>query len=156
MKRIALAVAVLFLDMALFPNRPVFAFNPIVDLQQNTYWTIGEAAAAGTAVALKDNDSLGLHSGDLVGSMLASIAEYRMLSLWYGGNEIPQSTGGVKLVDTAKVGLNLGYFLTGFTNQPPALIKNLVFGPSVSYSLISTPRVFCPFFDVNYKFGSSK
>ena len=130
------------------------AFNLLTDIQQQTTFPIGQVAAAGTAVALKDNPSLNLHAGDLVVSALAEGVNYRMFSGWYGGNMIPNGVGGARLVDTAKIGLNLGYFLTGFTNQPPAVIKNLVFGPSVSYSLITTPRVFCPFFDINYSFGS--
>jgi hypothetical protein len=150
MKKTLLVIA---LNLSLGLN--AYAFNLWEDIQQNTKWTIGSVAAAGTAVALKDDDSLSLHAGDLVVSALASISEYRMLSLWYGGNEIPQGNGNTKLVDTAKIGLNLGYFLTGFVNQPPAVIKNLVFGPSVSYSLIVTPRVFVPFFDINYSFGGT-
>lgn len=143
-------MAAMFLGFTVPQN--VSAFNLWEDIQKETQWTLGSVAAAGTAVALKDEDSLGLHAGDLVASGLASISQYRMFSLWYGGNVIPNG-GDTRLVDTAKVGLNLGYFLTGFTNQPPALIKNLVIGPSISYSLIATPRVLIPFFDVNYKFS---
>lgn len=130
------------------------AFNLWHDLQQNTQWTLGSNAAAGTAVALKDNDTLGVKGGQYVASFLAQIAQYRFLSAWWGGNEIKQPDGTQKLFDTAKLGFNVAYLFTGFVNQPPDLIKRLVVGPSVTMSLFTTPHVIVPFFDVNYQFGA--
>lgn len=116
------------------------AFNLWQDIEQNTQWTLGNTASAGTAINLR--------SGDLSASALASISSYRMVSIWYGGTLINGN-----MTDTLKVGLNLSYFLKDFTNQPPDLIKNLVIGPSFAMSVISTPRVGTPFIDLNYKFG---
>ncbi len=121
------------------------AFNLIKDVEQQTTFPIGQAASAGTAVNLRN--------GTLAASFLGEIANYRMLSLWYGGTYVNARDNS--LTDTAKVGLNLGYFFGSFTNKPPALLMNLVIGPSFAMSLISTPRVGTPFFDVNYRFGGT-
>ena len=136
------------------PLRPLFAFNLWDDIKQQTQWTFGNAAAGGTAFALKSDDSLNLKTGDLVASALASISQYRFLSFWYGANQIPQPSGGPRLIDTAKLGFNLSYLFVNFANQPPELLKHLVIGPSLSYSIITTPRVFVPFFDLQYQFGA--
>jgi len=121
------------------------AFNLISDVEQHTTFPIGQTASAGTAVNLK--------TGALSASFLAEVANYRMLSLWYGGTYV--NTADANLTDTAKIGINIGYFLTGFANKPPAILTNLVIGPSYAMSLISTPRVGTPFFDINYKFGGT-
>jgi len=121
------------------------AFNLISDVEQQTTFPIGQTASAGTAVNLK--------TGALSASFLAEVANYRMLSLWYGGTYV--NTADANLTDTAKIGINIGYFLTGFANKPPAILTNLVIGPSYAMSLISTPRVGTPFFDINYKFGGT-
>ena len=123
----------------------VYAFNVVTDVEQNATFPIGQAASAGTAVNLK--------TGGLSASFLAEVANYRMLSLWYGGTYV--NSGDTSLTDTAKIGLNLGYFLRNFVHQPPALLANLVVGPSYAMSMISTPRVGTPFFDVNYRFGGT-
>ena len=122
-----------------------FAFNLWSDIKQQTTFPIGQAASAGTAVNLKD--------GSLSASALAEMANYRMFSAWYGGTLLDPSKGG--MTDTAKIGLNVGYFLTGFVNQPPLILRNLVVGPSVAMSLISTPRVATYLFDFNFRFGGS-
>lgn len=140
MKKILLVLAILLA----WPNRPVFAFNFVSDVEQNTTFPIGQAASAGTAVNLRN--------GSLSASALAEISNYRMLSLWYGGTMLDPSDG--KMTDTAKVGLNVGYFLTGFVNQPPLILRNLVVGPSIAMSLISTPRVATYLFDFNFRFGN--
>ena len=126
-------------------SRNAFAFNVITDIEQNTTFPIGQAASAGTAINLRN--------GDLAASALAEVSNYRMFSAWYGGTMVNPSNG--KMTDTAKIGLNIGYFLSGFTNRPPMLLTNLVIGPSFAMSLISTPRVGTPFFDVNYRFGGT-
>lgn len=132
-----------------------FAFNLWTDIEQNTQWTLGSSVQAGTAVAMRSDASTNVQAGQFVGSALASIADYRFLDLSAGGTFIPQPTGGLKALDTAKIGINLGYLLKGFTNQPPDVIKNLVFGPSLTTTLVSTPHVFIPFFDINYAWGGS-
>lgn len=129
--------------LALFLVSKVFAFNLITDIEQQTTFPIGQAASAGTAVNLK--------TGSLSASALAEIANYRMFSGWYGGTMLNPSDG--RMTDTAKIGLNVGYFLTGFVNQPPLILRNLVVGPSVACSLISTPRVATYLFDFNFRFG---
>jgi len=121
------------------------AFNLITDVQTQTQWTLGQIAAAGTSVDLKN--------GQYDASEFAQIANYRMLSGWYGGIEIPQGDGTVKLKDSAKLGLNLNYFFKGFVNQPPALLANLVIGPAIATNLVSSPRVVQYFVDINYQFG---
>ena len=120
-----------------------FSFNLWTDIQQQTTFPIGQAASAGTAVNLR--------TGSLSASALAELANYRMLSGWYGGTMLNPSDG--KMTDTAKIGLNVGYFLTGFVNQPPLILRNLVVGPSIAMSLISTPRVATYLFDFNFRFG---
>lgn len=138
-------ILALFCAITLWPNKPVFAFNLVTDVEEQTTFPIGQAASAGTAVNLRD--------GTLAASFLGEIANYRMLSAWYGGTYV--NAGDKSLTDTAKIGLNLGYFLTGFVNKPPALLSNLVVGPSFAMSLISTPRKGTPFLDINYRFGGT-
>lgn len=149
MKKLILALIVLS------TAKVSFAFNLWQDIQQNTQWTLGSNAAAGTAVALKTNDALGVQAGQYVPSFLAQITQYRFLSAWWGGNEIKQPDGTQKLFDTAKLGFNVAYVFNGFVNQPPDLIKRLVVGPSVTVNLLTTPHVFVPFVDINYQFGST-
>ena len=139
MNLIKVSMAVLLLSVN------AFAFNVITDIQQQTTFPVGQAASAGTAVNLRD--------GSLSASALAELVDYRMFSGWYGGTMLNPSDG--HLTDTAKIGLNVGYFLTGFVNQPPLILRNLVVGPSVACSLISTPRKATYLFDFNYKFGGT-
>lgn len=131
--------------ISLGPLRPAAAFNLITDIRQNTQWTLGNVAAAGT--------SINLRNGQYDASEFAQIASYRFLSAWYGGIEVPQGDNTVKLTDSFKIGLNLSYFGQYFTNKPPALLNNLVIGPAASYNIATTPRVFTPFVDINYQFG---
>lgn len=137
--KIALFTAIMISTLSL----SVQAFNLWTDIQRETTFPIGQAASAGTAVNLK--------TGSLSASALAELTNYRMLSGWYGGTMLNPSDG--KMTDTAKIGLNVGYFLTGFVNQPPLILRNLVVGPSIAMSLISTPRVATYLFDFNFRFG---
>lgn len=132
----------------------VWAFNLIQDIDAQTNWDVGKAVAAGTSLVLKDVDAVNAKNGQFIGSALAEIADYRFLSLWGGGTFIPQSDGSLKALDTGKIGINLAYFFKSFVNQPPAIISNLVIGPSLATSIVSQPRVLVPSIDVNYKFGS--
>lgn len=144
-----------FIVAAMFAQS-AFAFNLWEDVQQNTQWTLGSSVEAGTAVALRSDESLGLKAGQFTGSALASVSNYRMLNLAAGGTFIPQNNGNnLKATETVKVGLNLGYVFKGFANQPPALIKSLVIGPSISMPIWTTPHVVIPWFDINYAFGGS-
>jgi hypothetical protein len=133
------------LAIALLSGR-AFSFNLWHDIQQQTQWTLGENAAAGTSLDLKN--------GQFDGSEFAGIASYRFLSGWYGGIDIPQSDKTVKFTDALKIGFNLNYFMTGFVNKPPEFLQRLVIGPAIACSIISSPRVVNYFLDVNYVFGS--
>ena len=143
--RIPWFIIALAVMAVIYGTQRAFAFNLITDVEQQTTFPIGQSASAGTAVNLKN--------GKLSASALAEVSNYRMFSLWYGGTLLDPSNGG--LTDTAKVGLNLGYFLSSFSNKPPAILMNLVVGPSVAYSIISTPRVATYLFDVNMRFGNN-
>lgn len=143
--RIPWLVIALALMATIYGAEKAFSFDLIADIQKETTFPIGQAASAGTAVNLKN--------GSLSASALAELANYRMFSAWYGGTLLNPSDGG--MTDTAKVGFNVGYFLTGFTNQPPLLLRNLVVGPSVAWSLISTPRKATYLFDFNFRFGGT-
>lgn len=134
---------------------PVHAFNLIQDIDKNTQWTLGSSVNAGTSIVLRHDDSVNARAGQFVGSALASVANYRMLNLSAGGTFIPQPGGDLKALDTAKVGLNLAYVFQNFANQPPAIIKNLVVGPALATSIVTTPHVVIPTFDINYAFGGT-
>ncbi len=126
--------------------RPVSAFNLWSDIQQNTYWTLGENAAAGTAVDVTN--------GKFYGSEFAGIASYRFLSAWYGGINIPQGDNTMKFTDAAKCGFNLNYFLAGFANRPPELLRRLVVGPAIAYPIFMEPKRPTYTIDINYAFGN--
>jgi hypothetical protein len=137
-----IVVAFMFL-MGFVPK--LFAFNLLTDIDTQTTWTLGQVASAGTSIDLKN--------GQYDASEFAQVFNYRMLSGWYGGIEIPQSDGTMKLTDSAKLGLNLGYFLKNFVNTPPAILTNLVIGPAIGGNLATSPRVIQYFADINYQFG---
>lgn len=127
--------------------RHAYAFNLISDIDTQTTWTLGQVASAGTSIDLRN--------GQYDVSEFAQVANYRMLGLWYGGVEIPQADGTVKLTDAGKIGINLIYLFKGFTNQPPELIKNLVIGPAIAANVFTTPRKLNYFVDINYSFGGA-
>lgn len=131
-----------------------FGFNLIQDVDTQTKWDLGSAVEAGTSVLLKSEQSVNGQAGQFVGSALAEVADYRFLSLWGGGTFIPQPNGDLRALDSAKIGINLSYFFNDFVNKPPAIINNLVIGPGLATSIVSTPRVLIPTVDINYKFGS--
>lgn len=133
--------------------RQAFAFNPITDIQTQTKWDLGSSVAAGTSVILQDESAVNAKAGQYVGSALAEVSDYRFLSLWGGGTFIPQADGSLRALDTAKIGINLAYFFNSFVNQPPDIIKNLVVGPGLATSVVSTPRLLIPTVDINYKFS---
>ena len=146
MKRL-LAVLVLLLA---FGPRPAYAFNLITDIQQNNQWIIGQPSV-GTAIEL--------NTGDLRYTVLSGIQSYRMFSTWYGLSGKKNADGSsYDVQDTLKFGINLAYFFSGFANQPPDWVKNLVVGPAVSspiFSNLNQRQPIIPLFDVNvsWKFG---
>src|SRR5437762_7993746 len=115
MKKTLLVLAVVLM----WPNKPVFAFDLWSDIQEQTQWTLGNAVAAGTSISLVSRDSLNVQGGQFLGTALAQLVQYRYLSLWGGGTFIPQTDQKLKAIDTAKVGFNINYIFSGFTNQPP-------------------------------------
>jgi hypothetical protein len=149
MKKVLLAIG-LFLAG---PLKPCAAFDLWQDLQSETKWRLGSSAQAGMAIAMRSDDSVNVKAGQYCGSALASLVDYRFLNLSAGGTFVPQNNGTLKALDTGKIGINLGYFLTDFVDEPPALLKNMVVGPSLSTTLVTTPHVFIPFFDLVLGFG---
>lgn len=151
MKKLILLVAVFLM----WPNRPVFAWNPVTDLRENVIWTFGKAADIGTAVKLTGSDTQ-MKDGETATSMLAGIADYRFLTLSYGGTQTNKA--GTTMTDTMKVGLRLTSFFDLFTHPTTpemAWMKNINVGPSLSLPLFSTPRVGILLLDANYRFGGS-
>ena len=133
-----------------------FGFDLWLDIQTNTVWDLGTAAAAGTSVALRTvhEGNVSVQAGQYYASALAEISHYRFLSLWGGGAFVPTSDSTLKAIDTGKIGLNLANVFAGFVNKPPAIINSLVVGPAISINLFSSPRVAIPSIDANYRFGS--
>jgi len=134
---------------------PAAAFDLLDDLKSNVQWRFGSAAQAGTAISMRSDDSTNVKAGQFIGSALASIVDYRFLNISAGGNFIPQANGTLKALDTGKIGINLGYLLKDFVNAPPDILKNMVIGPSLSTTIVTTPHVFIPFFDFTYSFSGT-
>lgn len=131
-----------------------FAWNPLTDIRENTIWTFGKTAEVGEAVKLFGAGNL--EPGDTATSMLAGIADYRFLSLSYGGTRINQNDAS--FTDTAKLGFRLTSFFDLFKNSPtPAMewMRDLNVGPSVAVPLISRSHPVAVFLDVNYVFGGN-
>ena len=125
---------------------PCWGFNLVTDILQNTTFPVGQVASAGTAVNLKN--------GDLETTMLAEVADYRSLIAVSYGAAIDNQTGG-QFTDALKVGFELGWLFSKFTNPLPpqaSFLKNLNLGPGYQVSAISHPGLGYPFFDVNYSF----
>ena len=123
----------------------VHAFNLFDDVLANTTFPIGTQASAGTAINLKN--------GNPATSLLAPVAEYRMFILSYGATK--DTTSGAEFQDTLKVGFQLSWLFSKFTNPLPAtasFLKNINIGPSYGFSVIAKPGQGYPFFDVNYTF----
>lgn len=138
MKRLLIAL--------LFLSSNAFAFNLWTDIQQNTLWTLGENASAGTAYdVVKDQFAV---------SELAQIASWRFLSTWYGGIQIPQDDKSMKWTDAGKIGFNLNYFLAGFVHRPPEVLQRIVIGPAFAIPIFVKPHRGTLFIDINYVFGN--
>lgn len=140
MKKLLFALVFLFA-----PWRPAAAFNPIQDVLDNTTFPIGTVASAGTAINLKN--------GDTSTSMLALIAQYRMLDFSAGGTRVNKSDSN--FTDTVKLGLDLGWFFSQFKNNLPPqaqFLKNVNIGPSYAISAFAKPGQGYPFFDINFQF----
>lgn len=131
-----------------------FAFNPVTDIRDNLIWEFGKTAEVGTAVKLAGAGDL--KSGETATSMLAGIADYRFLSLAYGGTRVNKADQN--FTDTAKIGLRLTSFFDLFKNPPTpemAWLRNLNVGPSYTMSLFNSPHAGTLFLDINYVWGSS-
>jgi hypothetical protein len=117
-------------------------------IDQKTTFPVGQAASAGT--------SINLRNGQTSTSMLGEIADYDgMIALWWGGTRVNQTDAN--FTDTFKMGLNLSWVFSHFTNPlPPSgqWLKNINLGPSFAMNLTGSPHVGTPFFDVNYVFQS--
>jgi hypothetical protein len=133
---------------------PSHAFNLLQDIDQQTQWCLGSNVEAGTTVVLRSDASTNTKAGQYVGSALACVSNYRFVNLSGGGTFVPQTDGTLRAIDTVKVGLNLAYVFQNFVNKPPAILNNLIVGPSLLTTVVSTPHVFIPAVDLNYKFGS--
>lgn len=126
--------------------RKAHAFNPVQDVLQNTTFPIGQVAEAGTAINLKN--------GNTATSMLADVAEYRMLQLSYGATR--ENASGANFSDTMKLGFKLNWLISQFTQPlPPTaqFLKNINIGPSIASNIMTGPRQVNYFFDINYAFG---
>lgn len=147
-----LVLAALFL---LWPPRPAAAFNPILDVQDNLRWTLGEQAALGTAYKIGGSGDVKI--GQRGDSAMFGIADYRFVKFSYGAIANPDN--GEKIGDGFKTGLMLNYFLGWFKSpQTPAmqLLNNINIGPAVTIPLLSDaqplkhPSVWV---EANYQFG---
>jgi hypothetical protein len=150
MKKLLLLLAVLLL----WPNRPVFAWNPLTDVRDNLIWTFGKTAEVGEAVKLCGAGDL--KPGETATSMLAGIADYRFLSFSYGGTRVNKAD--TNFTDTAKIGLRLTSFFDLFKNPPTAemaWMRNLNIGPSYAMSLFNSPHAGTLFLDINFTFGKA-
>jgi hypothetical protein len=138
--------------LALWTSAPSFAWNPLEDLRTETIWTFGKKAEVGEAFKLAGSGDL--KTGETTTSVLAGIADYRFLSLSYGGTRINQSNKD--FTDTLKVGFRLNSFLDWFQNPltpEMAFLRNVNIGPSFAMSVFGSPRVGTLFLDINYSFG---
>ena len=146
---IALAVMAVLAAM-----QAAFAWNPLTDLRDNVVWQFGKQAEAGLAVKLAGAGDL--EPGDTATSVLAGIADYRFLTLSYGGIKVNKND--TKITDTAKIGFRITSFFDLFKNPPTAemaFLRNLNVGPALSMPIISRTHPVTLFFDVNYAFGGA-
>jgi len=123
-----------------------FGFNPVSDVLQNTTFPIGTQASAGTAINLKN--------GNTATTMLAPVADYRGLLLLSVG-ALRDNQSGANFQDTVKIGFELNWLFSKFTNPLPAtgaFLKNINLGPGYGVSAVTNPGVGWPFFDINYTF----
>lgn len=130
----------------LFSATPAHAWNPVTDILQNTTFPIGQVASAGTAINLRN--------GDTETTMLAEVADYRgMFAMSYGAAR--DNVTGANFTDALKIGFELNWLLSKFTNPlPPQAqwLKNINLGPGYQVSALSHPGLGYPFFDINYTF----
>jgi hypothetical protein len=137
-----------FLMFFIWPNKPVFAFNPITDIRNNVVWTFGQSAQAGEGYdfSAKKWDK----------SALAEIAQYRFLSLSYGATLLDSTSDNA--TDTVKLGFLSSFFFKLFTHQPTpqmAWMQNLNVGPSFAVPVFSgvTGHKGVFLLDLNYRFS---
>lgn len=139
---------------SLWPNRPVFAWNPLTDVRDNLQWTFGKKVEAGLAVKLAGAGDL--ERGDTATSALAGIFDYRFLAFSYGGIRVNKNDANV--TDTAKLGYKVTSFFDWFKNPPTpemAWMRNLNIGPALSMPIIARKHPVTLFLDINYQFGGT-
>lgn len=150
MKKLMVLLSLLF-----FSGSAAYCWNPITDIRENVIWTFGQQAEVGTAVKLAGNGDLEV--GETATSVLAGIADYRFLSIAYGGTRVNRSDAN--FTDTGKIGLRMTSFFDLFKHPPTpemAWMRNLNIGPSYAISLFNSPHAGTLFLDVNFVFGGSK
>lgn len=130
------------------------AFNPLMDVRDNLVWTFGKKVEIGEAVKLAGAGNL--DAGDTATSALAGIADYRFMTLSYGGIKVNRQDAQV--TDTFKLGLRLTSFFDLFKNPPTAemaFMRDLNVGPALSCPVIARSHPVTLFLDLNYTFGTS-
>lgn len=151
MKRLLLVFGLLMLG-----PKWAMAWNPITDITEQTIWRFGKSAEIGTAVKLTGSDGE-MKDGETATSMLADIADYRFLSLSFGGTQVNKA--GTTMTDTLKIGFRLTSFFDLFKNPTTpemAFMKNINLGPSFAMSLFNSPHVGTLLFDLNYRWGGQQ
>jgi hypothetical protein len=131
-----------------------FAWNPLTDVRDNLIWTFGKTADAGIAVKVAGAGDL--EPGDTATSALAGIADYRFLTISYGGIRVNKNDA--KVTDTFKTGLRLTSFFDLFKNPPTqemSFMKNINIGPAISVPIISRTHPVTLFLEANYQFGGT-
>ena len=132
-----------------------FAWNPILDVQQNLKWTLGEEASLGTAYKIGGGGPVKI--GQRGDSAMLGIFDYRFTKVSYGAISNPQD--GSKIGDGLKVGLMLNYFLNWFQSpQTPAMqvLQNVNIGPTITVPLLTDPQPLkhpSIWVEANYRFG---
>jgi len=145
----------LALMASIFGAEKAFAWNPILDIQQNLIWTLGEEAQLGTAYKIGGSGPVAI--GQRGDSAMLGIFDYRFLKFSYGAISNPQD--GSKIGDGLKTGLMLNYFLGWFKSpQTPAMqmLNNINIGPTVSIPLLTDPHPLkypSVWIEANYEFS---
>lgn len=140
--------------VVMFVSSACWAWNPVTDLRENVVWTFGKTAEMGTAMKIAGAGDL--KSTELANSALMGIADYRFLTLSYGGTIIDRD--GTQFTDTAKIGFRLNKFFDWFKNPiTPEMefLRNINIGPSFAMPLFTEPHAGALFVDFNYRFGSA-
>jgi hypothetical protein len=132
------------------------AFNPILDIQTELKWTLGEEAEVGTAYKIAGAGPI--PNGQRGDSVMFGIYDYRFLKESYGIISDPQN--GERFGDGLKTGLKLNYFLGWFKSpETPAMIflNKINIGPVYTVPILSTTKPFqggTLWVEANLQFGN--